>query len=195
MPDPTYSENKVEYGLKNVHYAIGTPDGNGDYTYGTPKRWRGAVGLNLDPQGEQEVFRADDVDYYIVNGSGGYSGTMEMARATDQARQDLLGEVKDANGVLTEYDNAEAVVFALLWEFDGDQRARRHVMYGCTLSRPNISGETTGEGNKKTPKTQTLSIKSVAGPDHKAKASTTAETPAATYDNWYQSVYGKTATA
>lgn len=193
MPDPTYNENKVEFGLKNVHYAIGTPNGNGDYTYGTPKAWPGAVNLNMDPSGEQEVFRADDVDYFVVNGAGGYEGTLEMARVIDQVRQDLLGD-ELIDGVLVEFDNKEAVVFALLWEFDGDQRARRHVMYGCTMTRPNLSGATTGENNQKTPQTQTVNIKSTAGPDHKAKASTNASTPAATYDGWYQSVFGKTAT-
>lgn len=192
MPDPTYNENKVRYGLRNVYYALGTPDGNGGYSYGTPVRFPGAVSLSLDPDGEEEVFYADDIKYYICGGSNGYTGTLEMARIIDSFRKDVLGETLDSSGVLLENANAEAKVFALLFEFEGDQRARRHVLYGCTAGRPSLSAQTT-EGGSKTPQTESVSISAAPDKDGKVKASTTASTPAATYDAWYQTVYGMTA--
>lgn len=34
---------------------------------------------------------------------------------------------------------------ALLFEFDGDQRHIRHVLYNCSVSRPGIEGKTNEE--------------------------------------------------
>lgn len=192
MPDPTYNENKVRFGLRKVHYALGTPDGEGGYTYGTPIPFPGAVSLNMDPRGDTEIFYADDIEYYLAGGSNGYDGSLEVARARDNFREDVMNESLDANGVLNENANAEAKVFALLFEFEGDQRARRHALYGCKAGRPSLSGKTT-EGSK-TPETETIPITSTPDKDGKVKASTTATTPAATYDAWYDSVYGMTAT-
>lgn len=44
----------------------------------------------------------------------------------------------DANGVLIENAQVELESFALLFEFDSDQRHIRHVLYNCAASRPGI---------------------------------------------------------
>ena len=48
----------------------------------------------------------------------------------------------DANGVLIENAQVELESFALLFEFDSDQRHIRHVLYNCAASRPGIEGKT-----------------------------------------------------
>lgn len=51
---------------------------------------------------------------------------------------DILKEEQDANKVLVENANSETGSFTLLFEFDGDIRKIRHVLYNCTASRPTI---------------------------------------------------------
>lgn len=93
----------------------------------------------------------------------------------------------DANGVLIENSDAELALFALLFEFDGDVRHIRHVMYNCSASRPKIEGKTNEE--KKEVQTETLTIKATPLSDGKVKAKTGNTTDATVYADWYKSVY------
>ena len=122
------AENKVKYGLKNVYYAVATIDASTHAaTYSTPVAFPGAVSLSLDPEGELTPFRADNVDYWVGNSNNGYSGDLEMALITDSFRKDVLGYTDDDNGVLVENKDVEAVHFALMFQFEGDQKATKHV--------------------------------------------------------------------
>lgn len=94
----------------------------------------------------------------------------------------------DSNGVLVEKsDNAESVKFSLLFEFDGDVRAIRHVMYNCTASRPSIESETKEDTIE--PGTETLSLTADPREDGLVKSRTDDTTSAETYANWYKNVY------
>ena len=180
-------ENKVRFNLKNVHYAIATEDDAGGYTYSTPIPWPGAKTLTQDPEGEQNEFYADGIKYYVSYGNNGYSGSLEMARIIDQFRVDVLGEKYDTNGVLVERADVHTVVFALLFEFDGDQKSRRHVLYNVQAGRPGVSGQTT-EGSRE-PNTESIDISSSPMRNGLVKAQTTPQTTDETYDNWYKQVY------
>lgn len=136
------SNNKVEFGLKNVHYALFDPSTS---TYGTPKPWRGAVSLTTEPQGDSSKFFADDVAYYVTDTNSGESGTIEAALATDDVKIDLLGYERDSNGVLFEATDAVKPTFALLFEVSGDANKRRGAFYNCTLKRPSETHNTQGE--------------------------------------------------
>ena len=59
-----------------------------------------------------------------------------------------LREELDSKGVLIENASAELAAFALLFEFDGDQRHIRHVLYNCSASRPGIEGKTNEESRE-----------------------------------------------
>ena len=181
------AENRVKFGLKNVHYAVATEDAAGVLTYTVPKRYPGAVTLTLDPRGDTSDFYADDRLYYTDTVNNGYEGTYEAAEVPIDFRVDVLGDLLDEDGVLTETANAKTKKIALLFEFDGDVKATRHALYNVKVSRPGTSSSTKTETVD--PSTQELSF--VASPtiDGVVKRSTTGETPDVVYNAWYDSVF------
>ena len=188
------AKNKVKYNLKNVHAAILTKGDDGTYTYAKPVAIPGAVSLSLDAEGESNPFYADGVVYFLSTSNNGYSGDLEMALIPEWFHTDILLEEKDSNGVLIERsDITECVYFALLFEFDGDQKAIRHVMYNCTASRPTIESQTKESSIE--PGTETLSIAADPREDGLVKSRTGDDTSTATYNNWYKNVYVPSATA
>lgn len=187
--------NKVKYGLKNVYYAVATIDpATNTATYGTPIAWLGAVNMSMDAQGDQTKFRADNIDYWIGNANNGYEGDFESALIPDSFKKDVLGYVQDTNGALIEDANAQTVHFALLFQFEGDDKATRHVFYNVTCNRPSVTGATTEETIEPQTETVTFTATSI----HNAtinkdivKASVT-ETSGA-YTTWTSSVYSPAA--
>lgn len=185
------ADNKVHYALTNVY--IATLEMNletGTVTFGNPKRLLGAVSMDLSAQGDVIKLRADGMDYYVVNSNNGYQGDLNIARIPDWFRSDILGDTISATDkVLVETNTQEPKAFAMLFEFLGDVKGTRHVLYNCAASRPNIKGE--NKDNLKDPDTDTLSLTASPLQDGKVKASTTAETPVDVHKNWFQKVWEK----
>lgn len=185
-------ENKVAFGLKNVYYALYDVTG-GVVTFKTPIPIPGAVELTFDPRGDLIEFYADDMLYYAASNNQGYDGTLSIATVPEQFAIDALGEQLDeTDGVLNELADAKGKPFALLFEFDGDVNATRHVMYNNSASRPTIASKT--KTNSAEPNTNEL--KFVSSPidingKRMVKTKTTSKTTQALYDNWYKEVYVK----
>ena len=180
--------NKVKFNLKNVHYAKVTLNDEGVPSFGTVKPIPGAVSLAMDPEGGSTKFHADGIIYYQSHNNNGYSGDLEIALVPKDFKKDILGEVEDANGVMIEVADSEKSEFALLFEFDGDERSRRHVLYRCSAARPAVSSKTNEESID--PSTETLSITASPIPASKVvKASTDESTTTNTYNNWFNTVY------
>lgn len=155
--------NKVKYGLKNVYYAVATLDAvTNTATYTTPVAWPGAVSLSLDAEGNTTKFRADNIDYWVGQSNGGYSGDFESALIPDSFRTDILGDITPAadSDIMIEDAGAKTKYFALLFQFEGDESNTRHVMYKCSATRPSVSGSTTEEEIE--PQTETLTITATA---------------------------------
>ena len=174
-------------GLKNCHYAKATFDEDGGVTYDTPVRIPGAVSLSLDANGEIEPFYADNIAYYVVNNNSGYEGDLEIALIPESFLTDIMHEELDGNGVLAENANAELEHFAFLFEFDGDQRHIRHVMYNCVASRPAVEGDT-NEDSKEV-KTDKLTLQATPLANGYVKAKTGTNTSDDVYNKWYEKVY------
>lgn len=180
--------NKVKYNLKNVHAAKLNKDTSGAFTYDSPKAIPGAVSISLEAEGESSPFYADGIVYFRSTANNGYSGDLEIALIPEWFRTEILKEELDKNGVLVEKSDAtETEKFALLFEFDGDANAIRHVLYNCSASRPSIESQTTEETIE--PGTETLSITADPREDGLVKSRSGDSTTKEIYANWYKSVY------
>ena len=183
--------NKIKYGLSRVYYAKATIDtSTGAATYATPKAIPGAVSLSMDPSGESNKFYADNVAYATFAANAGYEGELEIALITDDFRKDILGEVVDSD-IQVEKAGATATPFALLFQFEGDEDATRHVFYNCTAARPNVGSKTTEESVE----VQTETLKLTCGSIFNAKLDDNivkgkiSDKTKQTYTDWFSSVH------
>lgn len=188
------SSNKIKFGLKNVHIAIQTyAEATGVYSYATPVKLPGAVNLSLEPQGDASPFYADDIVYYRSLTNAGYNGSLEIALVPDWFRKSILQETEDDNGVFVENSGiVDPVCFALLFEFDGDDKKIRHCMYNCSVTRPSVGSQT--KEASITPGTETLNLSCDPRADGLVKVKTSDTTKTAVFNNWYGSVYVPNAT-
>ncbi|MFB6649332.1 major tail protein [Bacillus toyonensis] len=186
-------ENKVTFGLKNVYYAL-YEILDGVVKFKAPIPIPGAVELTLDPRGDLIEFYADDMLYYSASNNQGYDGTLSIATIPEQFAVDVLGEELDAeDGVLNELADAKGKQFALLFEFDGDEKATRHVLFNNSASRPTVASKT----KTSSAEPNTNELKFVSSPidingKRMVKTKTTSKTTPAVYDDWYKKVYTKT---
>lgn len=178
-------ENKVTFGLKNVHYAPITETVDGKVTYGTPVRIPGATEMSTDPAGESSSFFADDINFYEAIANQGYEGTFNFAKLPNSFYVDILGYTL-VNGGLYENANAKIKPFALLFEIDGDQQADRFVYYNVSANRPGTASKTKEDSTEVN--TVELPFKATPRPDGAIKWVTGPETPAAIYDAFYTAV-------
>ena len=175
--------NKVQYGLKNVHYATVTV-GTNSVTYGTPVAWPGAVSLSLSAEGDTNDFYADNIKYFTAIANNGYSGDFESALIPESFRTDIMGETVGTgakSGIYYEYADVQPKAFALLF-----QNATKYVLYNCKMARPDIESSTTEDGIE----VQTVSGEITASPrafDNVVKAQC-ANTASTAYSSWFTTV-------
>lgn len=180
-------ENKVEFGLRNCYYAVVTVDESGKITYGAPKKLPGAVSITFDKSGDLIRFKADDIDYYTNANNQGYEGTLKLARVPEDFRTEVLKEKKTEKGVLIENSDAQTANIALMFEFQGDVKATRHLLYYCSVNRPSVGSATKDSGDPNT--TELAMVASPRPSDNLVKASTSAGVDEETYNSWYTKVY------
>lgn len=186
-------ENKVEFGLRNCYYAVVTVDESGKITYGAPKKLPGAVSITFDKSGDLIRFKADDIDYYTNANNQGYEGTLTLARVPEDFRVEVLKEKKTEKGVLIENSDAQTANIALMFEFQGDVKATRHLLYYCSVNRPSVGSTTKDSGDPNT--TELAMVASPRPSDNLVKASTSAGVDEETYNSWYTKVYEEAAAA
>ena len=165
------AENKVRFGLKNVYYALLTEaaDSSTNNSFGTPKAVPGAVSMTMDSNGTDGTFYADNVAYYKTFANNGYTGSLEMARITDEMLEDVWGMTVE-NGILTEKNNVQPKPFALMFQIRGDKNEELYVLYrGGPTPKPSMGSETVAEQVE--PGTQTFDFEAlplVTGPSYQA---------------------------
>ena len=189
MPE---SNNKVKFGLSNVHIAKIT-ETNGEITYGTPFVMPGAVSLTAEPEGETTPFYADNIQYYVAVANNGYTGDLEIAMTPKDFLTQILGQEEDTNGALFESSDDINARFALIGEIEGDIKKRRFVYYDCTAARP--SAEMNTIEDTKEPQTDTISITMTPRSSDKVIKAVIepSETNKDVYETFFEKVYEKDA--
>lgn len=185
------AENKVKFGLSNVHYAVLTEGATNSWA--TPVAVPGAVSLTLDSNVASSDFYADNVTYYRTFANNGYTGTLELARVPEAMLSDIFGIAADDDEVIREYANVQPKPFALLFQVEGDQDEELYLFYRCVpSSKPTVGSQTTEDTAE--PVTQSFDFSAlplVTGDDDQLnliKAHTGAEADAAVIAAWFTSV-------
>lgn len=151
-------KNKVRYGLRNVHVCAITENA-GAITYNTPVAWKGAKSLTLDPEGDTNTYYADNTAYFTTNSNNGYSGSLEMSEIPEEIEKMIFNTVTTEEGNLAEDANVLPNNVALMFQFEGDVSATKHIFYKVVFARPNVEGETKEESTD--PKTTSMDITAV----------------------------------
>lgn len=183
-------KNKVTYGLEKVHFAQATVDETGNVTYGVVNAIPGAVEITLDPVGDTSKFKADNIDYVVGSSNEGYDGTLKIALLTSEFEQLVLGQSYDTTtGIWTETTEDKQSPFALMFQFEGDKNATRHILYYCSATRPTIASATKDGANY-----NTTEMKFTAGPrpDNKVVKRKADNPELDSYKNFFTSVYEPT---
>lgn len=179
--------NKVKFGLSNVHiWKIESEDAD-KITYATKAiKLPGAVNLSLSIEGNESTFYADDIPYFQTYANNGYAGDLEIAVITDEFTTEILGQKKDENGAIIETADDVISSFAMAFEFQGDAKRIRNILYKVVASRPNDEHSTVND--TKEPQTDTLSIKAMPRPTDKFVKARIKEGDTG-YDTFYNKVY------
>jgi len=189
------AENKVRFGLQNVYYAVLTESTDGtNNTWATPKAVKGAVSLTLDSNSSDGTFYADNISYYKTFANNGYTGTLEMARITDEMLKDVWGLTLDATSkVLYEASGTQPKPFALIFQVEGDANEELNVLYRVVpTSKPSAGSQTVEESVE--PVTQSFDFEAlplVTGPSYQKgmiKGRTTDTTTTAVRAAWFTTV-------
>lgn len=149
-------KNKVEFGLSEIHVGTYTVAADGSVTMGEPYKLPGAVSMALDPEGDENAFYADDVKYWSNYQDNGFSGSLEMARFTDEFKTRFLGYKELADGGVAAIKGVQKPAVYIAFQGKGDAQNRRCIMYNVTLGGIKTEKNTVEE--KTEPKTQSIDI-------------------------------------
>ena len=180
--------SKVQFGLSKAYYAVIEGD-----NYSTPVALPGAVSLTLNREGsEPEKFYADNITYFVAPAvNSGYTGTLTLAKIPAQFMIDVLGEVKDDNGMQLEIADASSKSFALMYQVEGDADEKRYVFFNCTAQRSTAGANTKSDST--TPDTQDLEFTAIGkdfqfGGETKNIVKGSAYTADSAFAGWYTAV-------
>lgn len=174
---------KVKFNIHDVYYAPVTTSG-----FGTPVALPGAVSISLEPQdGDNEIFYADGVEYYVQASATGYEGDLEMALIDDAFRKAIYGETEDTSHNLWESIDDTPNKFALGFVIDGATDGASESTYfwyqNCSATKPSVESSTNEEA--KTVGTDTITIKCSPNADGYVRVKSTS---LSTTSSWFDSV-------
>ncbi|MFH1693473.1 MAG: major tail protein [Bacillota bacterium] len=126
--------NKITFGLTNVHYSLATQGVDGTWTFTLPKRLIGAQEITTEAIGGSTQVYADDKVIATLVSNSGTTVSLKFTEIDDEFKKDIFGFKTDTNGNFVEVINNETKTFALGYEIQGDSKARRIWYYLCTAT-------------------------------------------------------------
>lgn len=123
--------SKVKFGLSNVKVAPRT-ESEGTVSYGTVVDIPGAVNLSIERESDQNIFYADNKAYFTTNSKSSVSLELEIAEIAKDIMLKYLGYAKSKNGTVLETNTAVTPSFALMFQIETDEKARKVCYYNCT---------------------------------------------------------------
>ncbi len=150
------ANNKVEFGIQNLHVGTYTVAADGTVTLGTPYHQPGAVSFGPEQDSENTQFYADNIVYWSEYTDGAMEGDLEVAKFDDAFKTQFLGYRLLTNGGLANVKNAVKPATYIAFEVLGDKEARRVIMYNCSMGSINREYNTIEEN--KEPATEKVSV-------------------------------------
>ena len=181
------AENKVTFGLENVHWSKPTVETGGSISYSKPEKLSGSIELQLDPQSTDIKLKADNIDYYVSASNDGYTGKVIMYNVPEEFLQYAVGEEK-VGELIAERSNSQGKPITLLFQIEGDVHAVRHCLTQVVVKRPKVNSKTKDGSNFNNVELEIIS--SPRATDKVVKYKTSKNTSEETYNNFFNEVKG-----
>ncbi|MEH7679101.1 major tail protein [Priestia megaterium] len=141
------SADKMTVGFKNIYYALMQDDVRGGATtYGTPKRFAGAMQATLNQNPSSQTVYVDDVPVATVTSVGVLEMELGVDNITKEAAAELFAYRIDDNGVLLEATRGKSPYIALGFESESiDGGKLMNWIYKGKLTVPSQEFQTKGE--------------------------------------------------
>ena len=147
------AENKVEFGISQLHVGTYEVDNDGVVTMGTPYHQKGAVSFSPEDQSELTTFDADNIAYWEDYSASKMDGDLTVAKFDDDFKVNFLGYKRTAQGGLAKVKNAVKPNVYAAFQVEGDKESRRIIMYNGVLGSIKREYKTLEDG-KRVPDTE-----------------------------------------
>ena len=149
-------DNKVEFGISQLHVGKYTVAEDGTVTLGAPYHQKGAVSFAPEESSENNTFYADNIAYWSGYSGGTLEGDITVAMFDDEFKTQFLGYRALENGGLANIKGASKPNVYVAFQVEGDAESRRVILYNCALGV--IGREYNTIEESKEPATETLGV-------------------------------------
>lgn len=148
------ARNKVMFGVSNLYFGLYTVDAGGTVTLGTPMHVPGTVNISLEADSEENKFYADNVVYWSGYSDNGLSGEIENALFDETFKTTFMNYIALDDGGIAQIKGMQNKDVYMMFQAEGDQEARRMIMYNVALGQITREYATTEDSIE--PQTATL---------------------------------------
>lgn len=177
------AKNKVMFGVSKLHFGLYTVEEDGTVTLGTPVHVPGTTNIALEADSEENKFYADNVVYWSGYSDNGLSGEIENALFDDAFKTTFMNYIALDDGGIAQIKGKQNKNVYVMFQAEGDQEARRMIMYNCSLGQITREYATTED----TVEPQTATLPFTVNGDNETGITRVGYAPdSATYDTMFE---------